>query len=310
MASGGEDLDDWAGTSLVDLTSSELAATQSSMIDNGEDFEVLDSAEDGDLSDLPPLEDVPTSSAKKDNQETKEEHPAKEESEASQEWLDVLGNGLLKKKVILSGQGQESRPVKGQDVTVHFKATLEDGTVVEEDPRLTFTLGDCDIIQALDLCVQLMDMGETALITSDGKYCFGPQGRSPDIPPNAFLTLEVELLAAQDAPDLELLGGKEKVLAQQGEYSGAIPILKAALKLEPSNKTIHTELSKLAKKHADQRNVEAEMYRKMLGNPGSSTPPAKCKDKSSWTIPWKWLFGATAVALGGVALSVIIAARN
>lgn len=28
------------------------------------------------------------------------------------------------------------------------------------------------------------------------------------------------------------------------------------------------------------------------------------------TIPWKWLFGATAVALGGVALSVVIAARN
>lgn len=27
-------------------------------------------------------------------------------------------------------------------------------------------------------------------------------------------------------------------------------------------------------------------------------------------IPWKWLFGATAVALGGVALSVVIAARN
>ncbi|XP_026538959.1 peptidyl-prolyl cis-trans isomerase FKBP8 [Notechis scutatus] len=407
MASGGEDLDDWAGTSLVDLTSSELAATQASMIDNGEDFEVLDSADDGDLSGLPPLEDVPTSSAKRDDQETKVEHPTKEESEESQEWLDVLGNGLLKKKVILPGQGQESRPVKGQDVTIRFKATLEDGTVVEDDPRLTFTLGDCDGIQALDLCVQLMDMGETALITSDGKYCFGPQGRSPDIPPNASLTLEVELLTAQDAPDLELLSGEEKVslanrkrergnfhyqranyvlaansydialkvinsntkvdfseeeeaelvevkikclnnlaashlkldhfeaalrscnqvleqqpdnikalfrkgkvLAQQGEYSGAIPILKAALKLEPFNKTIHTELSKLAKKHADQKSIEAEMYRKMLGNPGSSSPPAKCKDKSSWTIPWKWLFGATAVALGGVALSVIIAARN
>ncbi|XP_070800090.1 peptidyl-prolyl cis-trans isomerase FKBP8 [Pituophis catenifer annectens] len=410
MASGGEDLDDWAGTSLVDLTSSELAATQASMIDNGEDFEVLDSTDstdDGDLSGLPPLEDVPTSSAKKDNQETKVGHAAEEESEASQEWLDVLGNGLLKKKVILPGQGQESRPVKGQDVTIRFKATLEDGTVVQEDPRLTFTLGDCDGIQALDLCVQLMDMGETALITSDGKYCFGPQGRIPDIPPNASLTLEVELLTAQEAPDLELLSGKEKVslanrkrergnfhyqranyvlaansydialkvinsntkvdfseeeeaelvevkikclnnlaashlkldhfeaalrscnqvleqqpdnikalfrkgkvLAQQGEYSGAIPILKAALKLEPSNKTIHTELSKLAKKHADQKSIEAEMYRKMLGNPGSSSLPAKCKDKSSWTIPWKWLFGATAVALGGVALSVIIAARN
>ncbi|XP_007443923.1 peptidyl-prolyl cis-trans isomerase FKBP8 isoform X1 [Python bivittatus] len=407
MASGGEDLDDWAGTSLVDLTSPELAATQTSMIDSGEDFEVLDNTEDGDLSGLPPLEDVPTSQAKEDDQETEVEHPAREESEATQEWLDVLGSGLLKKKVIISGQGQESRPVKGQDVTIRLKVMLEDGTVVEEDPSLTFTLGDCDVIQALDLCVQLMDMGETALITSDGKYCFGPQGRSPDIPPDASLTLEVELLAAQDAPDLECLSGKEKislanrkrergnfhyqradyvlavnsydlalkiinsnskvdfseeeeeelvevkmkclnnlaasqlkldhyeaalrscnqvleqqpdnikalfrkgkVLAQQGEYSGAIPILKAALKLEPSNKTIHTELSKLAKKHADQKSIETEMYRKMLGNTGSSTPPAKCKDKSSRTIPWKWLFGATAVALGGVALSVVIAARN
>jgi len=28
------------------------------------------------------------------------------------------------------------------------------------------------------------------------------------------------------------------------------------------------------------------------------------------SIPWKWLFGATAIALGGVALSVVIAARN
>ncbi|XP_063146867.1 peptidyl-prolyl cis-trans isomerase FKBP8 [Candoia aspera] len=407
MASGGEDLDDWAGTSLVNLTAPEMAATQTSMIDSGEDFEVLDNTEDGDLNGLPPLEDVPTSQAKEDNQATEVEHPAKEESEATQEWLDVLGSGLLKKKVIISGQGQESRPVKGQDVTIRLKVMLEDGMVVEEDPSLTFTLGDCDVIQALDLCVQLMDMGEMALITSDGKYCFGPQGRSPDIPPDASLTLEVELLAAQDAPDLELLSGKEKislanrkrergnfhyqradyvlaansydvalkvinsnskvdfseeeeaelvevkmkclnnlaasqlkldhyeaalrscnqvleqqpdnikalfrkgkVLAQQGEYSGAIPILKAALKLEPANKTIHTELSKLAKKHADQKSIETEMYRKMLGNPKSNTPPAKCKDKSSRTIPWKWLFGATAVALGGVALSVVIAARN
>ncbi|XP_023803625.1 peptidyl-prolyl cis-trans isomerase FKBP8, partial [Cyanistes caeruleus] len=317
------------------------------------------------------------------------------------------GNGLLKKKTLVPGQGVDSRPQKGQDVTIRLKATLEDGTVVEEDPALTFTLGDCDVLQALDLCVQLLEMGETALIVSEAKYCYGAQGRSPDIPPNASLTLEVELLAARDAPDLELLSGKEKiqlanrkrergnffyqqadyvlainsydialrivgssskvdfspdeeaelldvkvkclnnlaasqlkldhfkaalkscnlvlehqpgnikalfrkgkVLAQQGEYREAIPILKAALKLEPSNKTIHAELSKLVKKHADQRNVETEMYRKMLGNPSTSSTPRKCKDKLPWSIPWKWLFGATAIALGGVALSVVIAARN
>lgn len=416
MASGGDGLEDispdWAGTSIVDLTSPELAKANSSMLDSGEDFEVLDDdngAGEDDLSGLPPLEDVPTSKvlpAKDASQETMA-HPPEEGAKAEEEWLDVLGSGLLKKKVLVAGQGRESRPTKGQDVTIHLKVMLEDGTIVEENPSLTFSVGDGDVIQALDLCVQLMEMGETGLILSDAKYCFGPQGRSPVIPPDAALSLEVELLAAQDAPDLELLSGnkkaelankkrergnfhyqrgdyvlainsydialkvigssskvdfspeeeaellevkikclnnlaasqlkldhyeaalrscnqvleqqpdnikalfrKGKVLAQQGEYSEAISILKVALKLEPSNKTIHTELSKMVKKHADQKSMETEMYRKMLGNTGSGSPPAKCKDKSSRSIPWKWLFGATAVALGGVALSVVIAARN
>lgn len=163
------------------------------------------------------------------------------------------GNGLLKKKTLVTGQGVDSRPQKGQDVTIRLKATLEDGTVVEEEPALTFTLGDCDVLQvdtgwkltwdqregwdrshpicaskwplcpcscslsmklasldwawsdlvlwkifmpvargwswiiftvmlccslqALDLCVQLLEMGETALIVSDAKYCYGAQGR-------------------------------------------------------------------------------------------------------------------------------------
>lgn len=107
-------------------------------------------------------------------------------------------------------------------MTIRLKATLEDGSVVEENPALTFTLGDCDVLQvstgrklispqgatggvgvgdvavrgwetapvplqgslptvsflqALDLCVQLLEMGETALIVSDAKYCYGAQGR-------------------------------------------------------------------------------------------------------------------------------------
>ncbi|MEE6488255.1 hypothetical protein FKM82_015169 [Ascaphus truei] len=260
-------------------------------------------------------------------------------------------------------------------------------------------------LQALDLCVQLMEMGETSLITSDAKYCYGKEGRSPDIPPNSNLILEVTVLDAKDAPDLELLTGREKldlanrkrergnfyyqqadyvfainsydialknvnssskvdfsseeeaelldmkmkclnnlaasqlkldhfeaalkscnlvlehqpenikalfrkgkVLAQQAEYSEAIAILRKALKLEPANKTIHAELSKLVKKNADQKNVETAMYKKMLGDISSSG--SKPRAKISWTIPWKWLFGATAVAIGGVALSVVIAARN
>lgn len=42
-------------------------------------------------------------------------------------------------------------------------------------------LGSCDpywpVLQALDLSVPLMDVGETAMVTADSKYCYGPQGR-------------------------------------------------------------------------------------------------------------------------------------
>ncbi|XP_030396263.1 peptidyl-prolyl cis-trans isomerase FKBP8 [Gopherus evgoodei] len=417
MASGGEGLadgfPDWGDTS-IDLSSPGLAKASASILDNGEDFEVLDEDDDDDdLSELPPLEDIGTGRtppARDDTQVPESEQAPEVASnmpQAAEEWLDVLGSGLLKKKTLVPGQGVESRPRKGQDVTVRLKAMLEDGSVVEDNPSLSFTLGDCDVMQALDLCAQLMEMGETALIMSDAKYCYGPQGRSPDILPHAALTLEVQLLAVQDAPDLELLRGSEKiqlanrkrergnfyyqqadyvlainsydialktidssskvdyspeeeaellevkvkclnnlaasqlkldhyeaalrsctqvlehqpenikalfrkgkVLAQQGEYNEAIPLLKAALKLEPSNKTIHAELSKLVKKHVEQKNMETAMYRKMLGNASTTSTAAPCKDKAPRSIPWKWLFGAAAVALGGVALSVVIAARN
>ncbi|XP_074060842.1 peptidyl-prolyl cis-trans isomerase FKBP8 [Macrotis lagotis] len=391
-----------------------LSPSGAAQLDAGEDFEVLDGTEeeeeedDDDLSELPPLEDLGADQ----NEEPPEPQPATEMEHSSslegEEWMDILGNGLLRKKILVAAPPGAERPSKGQDVTVQLKVSLEDdGTQVEEQPALTFTLGDCDFLQALDLSVQLMNVGETALIIADGKYCYGSHGRSPAIPPDSTLRLEVALQTAVDGPDLELLSGREriiladrkrecgnahyqradfvlaansydlalkaisasskvdvspeeeaellelkvkclnnlaasqlkldhysaalnscslalshqpdnikalfrkgKVLAQQGEYAEAIPILRAALKLEPSNKTIHSELSKLVKKHAAQRHTETAMYKKMLGTAGVSGLPAKGPPKGPRSIPWKWLFGATAVALGGVALSVVIAARN
>uniref|UniRef100_A0A2K5NT04 Uncharacterized protein n=1 Tax=Cercocebus atys TaxID=9531 RepID=A0A2K5NT04_CERAT len=112
---------------------------------------------------------------------------------------------------------------------------------------------------------------------------------------NNLVSSQVKLdhYCAHHLDNIKAVFHKGKILPQQGEYSEAIPILRAVLKLEPSNKTIHAELSKLVKKHAAQRSME--------------TP---CPSKGAWSSPWKWLFGATAVALEGVALSVVIPARN
>ncbi|XP_073332789.1 peptidyl-prolyl cis-trans isomerase FKBP8 [Pagrus major] len=381
---------------------------RTSLLDSGEDFELLN---DEDIDDAPPpLEDAGGGKGRStDETEKKNADPDPHPPVPVDEWLDVLGNDQLKKKVLEAGEGRDSRPQKGQNVKINLKTYLKDGTLVEEQPDLCFTLGDGDVIQALDLTVQLMEMGEKALVQTDAKYAYGAWGsQEPEVPPNAELSLEAELLEATDAPDLELLPPAEKialashkrergnahyqrgdyafavnsysialqitessskvdisaeeedelmdvkvkclnnmaasqlkldhydaalkscvsalahqpenikalfrmgkVLALQGEYTEAIQTLRKALKLEPSNKTIHAELSKLVKKHSEQRGAEQAMYKKMLGNPSSSSGSTqKHQAKSSWGLSWKWLFGATAVAIGGVALSVVIAARN
>ncbi|XP_028818722.1 peptidyl-prolyl cis-trans isomerase FKBP8-like isoform X1 [Denticeps clupeoides] len=385
-------------------------SSQPSLLDSGEDFEMLDNAdEDSSGDDLPPLEDA-------GGGESKEEHHSREPartkdttlevSTTQDEWQDVLGNGHLKKKVLEPGQGPDSRPLRGQIVQINVKSFLSDGIMVEEQLGLSFTLGDGDVIQALDLVVQLMEIGEKALVETSAKYAFGVIGSETlRVPPDADLTLHVQLLSTGASPDFELMNPTEKVtlagvkrergnmyyqrgdytfavnsysialqiaetsskvdisfeeeaellemkvkclnnmaaaqlklehyeaalrscvsvlthqpdnvkalfrkgkvLALQGEYAESIQTLKRALKLEPSNKTIHTELSKLVKKHSEQKGMEQAMYKKMLGNPPDAIlQPQRFK---SWGLNWKWLFGATAMAIGGVALSVFIAARN
>ncbi|CDQ97962.1 unnamed protein product [Oncorhynchus mykiss] len=192
---------------------------KASLLDSGEDFEMLDD----DIDDNPPpLEDA--GGGKK----TKTEEPAEDQNTGTSapldEWMDMLGNGQLKKKVLQVGNGPDSRPTKGQNVMIHLKTSLADGTLIEEQPELSFTLGDGDVIQALDLTVQLMEMREKALVQANAKYAYGALGSlAPDVPPNAALALEVQLLDATEAPDLELLSPQERIaLAGQKRERGNV----------------------------------------------------------------------------------------
>ncbi|KAL1251277.1 hypothetical protein QQF64_019073, partial [Cirrhinus molitorella] len=194
-----------------DVAPSSKKSGRASLLDSGEDFTMLDDVDDDVDDDLPPLEDA-GGGKKKDS-------PAKEATKADQtpleqeEWLDVLGNGQLRKKVLEAGAGPDSRPQRGQNVTIHLKTTLTDGTVVEEQPNLSFTLGDGDVLQVLDLTVQLMEMGEKALVEAGAKYAYGALGSSsPAVPPDADLILEVQLLSANDAQDLELMPPSERII--------------------------------------------------------------------------------------------------
>ncbi|XP_075774510.1 peptidyl-prolyl cis-trans isomerase FKBP8-like [Pelodiscus sinensis] len=120
-------------------------------------------------------------------------------------WADVTEDRLLRKWQVREGRGEASRPQLGQEVTVKLLGVLEDSSLVEKDPKLTFHLGQGDVIQALELGVQAMQLGEVSFLLSSFLYAYGHLGRDPDIPSGASLLYEVTLLQIRDGPCLGLL---------------------------------------------------------------------------------------------------------
>ncbi|NXA36192.1 FKBP8 isomerase, partial [Eudromia elegans] len=104
------------------------------------------------------------------------------------------------------------RPRPGQEVSVKALGALEDGDLVERDPRLTFVPGHGDVVQALELGVPTMELGEVSLFLAAPLYGYGHPGRQrrcvrrePDVPPEAPLLFEVTLLEVRDDPDPQWL---------------------------------------------------------------------------------------------------------
>jgi FKBP-type peptidyl-prolyl cis-trans isomerase len=79
--------------------------------------------------------------------------------ESSEDWIDVLGNSCLLKKIIKNGEGVSTRPSQRSQVAMRVRSFLPDGTVVDRHSSLLFTVGDHDVIQGLTLittCVAII----------------------------------------------------------------------------------------------------------------------------------------------------------
>ncbi|XP_014808190.1 PREDICTED: peptidyl-prolyl cis-trans isomerase FKBP8-like [Calidris pugnax] len=119
---------------------------------------------------------------------------------AADGWSDLTEDRLLRKRVVQDGQGGP-RPQPGQEVSVKVLGALEDGGLVERDPRLTFVPGHGDVVQALELGVPTMQPGEVSFFLAAFPYGYGRPGREPDVPPEAPLLFEVTLLEVRNDPD-------------------------------------------------------------------------------------------------------------
>lgn len=102
-----------------------------------------------------------------------------------------------RKQIKIPGD-RNTYPQRGQDVTVHYTGTLLDGTKFDSsldrgDP-FTFKIGLGQVIKGWDEGVATMSVGEKAVFELPSDYGYGARGSPPDIPPNATLVFEVELI--------------------------------------------------------------------------------------------------------------------
>ncbi|KAI9296666.1 FK506-binding protein 1 [Neoconidiobolus thromboides FSU 785] len=101
------------------------------------------------------------------------------------------------KKLLKQGDGKNF-PKQGDNVTMHYTGTLEDGkkfdSSVDRGTPFVTQIGVGRVIRGWDEGVPTMSLGEKAVLTITGDYAYGPQGYPGVIPPNATLNFEVELL--------------------------------------------------------------------------------------------------------------------
>jgi FKBP-type peptidyl-prolyl cis-trans isomerase len=96
------------------------------------------------------------------------------------------------------GAGEQA--TRGDTVVVHYTGWLKDGKQFDSSlggEPFSFKLGFGEVIAGWDEGINLMMVGGKRKLWIPAALGYGRRGSLPDIPPNAELIFEVELLAIQ-----------------------------------------------------------------------------------------------------------------
>eukprot|EP00240_Pyramimonas_obovata_P007640 CAMPEP_0118953728 /NCGR_PEP_ID=MMETSP1169-20130426/57082_1 /TAXON_ID=36882 /ORGANISM="Pyramimonas obovata, Strain CCMP722" /LENGTH=183 /DNA_ID=CAMNT_0006901255 /DNA_START=60 /DNA_END=611 /DNA_ORIENTATION=+ len=106
-------------------------------------------------------------------------------------------------KRILKKGDKETFPKPKDAVKVNYTGKLADGKVFDTTWKehkkvhvpLQFKVGTGRVIKGWDECLLTMSVGEKAEVTIEPEWAYGKKGSPPQIPPNATLVFEMELVS-------------------------------------------------------------------------------------------------------------------
>ncbi len=115
-------------------------------------------------------------------------------SNAERDGVTVTDSGL-QYEVLREGEADGARPSPANQVSIHYRGTLIDGTEFDSsysrEEQATF--GVSGVIPGFSEGLQLMTVGSHYRFVIPSDIAYGPQGAGNDIGPNATLIFEIEL---------------------------------------------------------------------------------------------------------------------
>ncbi|MFI3246510.1 MAG: FKBP-type peptidyl-prolyl cis-trans isomerase [Ferrimonas sp.] len=132
---------------------------------------------------------------------------AEQELTASAEWLvemaqldgaTVTDSGLV---LVQKRAGDGAKPNADDTVEVHYRGTLRDGTQFDSsyDRGQTIQFPLSGVIAGWTEGLQLMEVGSQYDLYIPSELAYGPRGAGQDIPGNAALKFEIELVSIPSA---------------------------------------------------------------------------------------------------------------
>jgi len=129
----------------------------------------------------------------------REKLPPEDLEFVEKKWPDTKRTYTGLRYIVLKPAGTDNTsPVPGMLVSVHYKGMLLNGTVFDESPDanhpLKARLGRGELIDGWAEALQKMHKGEKWLLIVPPEMAYGARGKPPSIPRRATLVFEMELV--------------------------------------------------------------------------------------------------------------------